>query len=324
MTAVSVAIPTLNAGGRFGETLAAVRAQQLDADVELVVLDSGSSDDTVAIARRHDASVAELGAPFNHGAARNRLMAITEGDHVAFLTQDAVPADVSWLRRLLDGFALAPDVALVCGPYLPRPEASVCVRRELADLWRTFSPDGRPHVYRAVDLRRDASGHVVPSAASFFSDVNGCVARAAWLETPYRAVPYAEDHRLALDMLAAGRAKVFHPGAAVVHSHEYSPLQRFRRSFDEFRGLREVYGHVEGFGARMTLGRARLEARRDRALLHHEGLPVRAVDDATVASFTSHLARGIGAGLGSRADRLPSPVRRWCSLERRGTFEPTA
>ena len=41
-------------------------------------------------------------------------------------------------------------------------------------------------------------------------------------------------------MLAAGYAKVYRPDAAVIHSHDYRPLEQFRRSFDEWRGLREV------------------------------------------------------------------------------------
>ena len=43
-------------------------------------------------------------AQFSHGGTRNLLMERSAGDHVAFLTQDAVPADEEWLDRLLDAF----------------------------------------------------------------------------------------------------------------------------------------------------------------------------------------------------------------------------
>ena len=59
---------------------------------------------------------------------------------------------------------------------------------------------------------------------------------------PFREIAYAEDHLLAQDMLRAGYAKVYMPDAAVVHSHEYSPAQWLRRSFDEARAVRDVYG----------------------------------------------------------------------------------
>ena len=54
---------------------------------------------------------------FSHGGTRNLLMERARGAHVAFLTQDAMPAGDGWLAALLGGFALGDDVALVCGPY---------------------------------------------------------------------------------------------------------------------------------------------------------------------------------------------------------------
>ena len=47
----TVAIPTLNAGPDFAHTLAAVQAQRVDREVQLLVCDSGSEDDTTDIAR---------------------------------------------------------------------------------------------------------------------------------------------------------------------------------------------------------------------------------------------------------------------------------
>ena len=113
--------------------LAAVaRPARSTATVEVLVVDSGSRDGSRAIARRRGARVIEI-APeeFSHGGTRNLLMREAAGDHVAFLTQDAVPASDGWLATLLAGFDLAPGVALVCGPYLPRRDASTMVRREL-------------------------------------------------------------------------------------------------------------------------------------------------------------------------------------------------
>jgi rhamnosyltransferase len=95
---VTVAIPTLKAKRGFEETLAGVRAQQLDRHVDLLICDSGSSDDTVSLARRDDARVIEIPRErFSHAGTRNLLMAEARGDHVAFLTQDAVPPPtISW------------------------------------------------------------------------------------------------------------------------------------------------------------------------------------------------------------------------------------
>lgn len=314
--AVTVAIPVLDGGALLGEVLAAVGRQRVDREVALLVADSGSTDGSPALAERHGARVVAV-APgrFSHGGTRNLLMEHARGSHVAFLTQDAVPASEQWLARLLAAFELADDVGLAFGPYVPRPDASHMVRRELTEFFAALSPAGELRVDRGTPPAR-------PGPMTFFTDANGCVARAAWERVPFREVGYAEDQLLARDMLAAGYAKAFVPGAAVVHSHDYPPLARFRRFFDEWRGLREVYGHVEEAGLRYTPAAIRRQVAGDRAFLRREGVAGAELDRATLRSLGFYSARSAGAALGSRSDRLPEAVRRWCSLERRATFEP--
>ena len=318
MTTVSVAIPTLNGAGVLEQTLAAVRAQRLDppASIELVVCDSGSSDASVSIGRSHHAEVIQIEpGRFSHGGTRNLLMERAHGDYVAFLTQDAVPADQRWLARLLDGFTLADDVGLVFGPYLPRPDASVMVARELTEWFQRLSPDGLPSVERLAPDERRTEARQLLGPRAFFTDANGCVAREAWRSVPFRPVAYAEDHMLALDMLRAGHAKVFLPSAAVIHSHEYSPLDWLRRAFDESRSLHDVYGFTEPLDPRVAALKiwgsvgadwrwaGRHDDRRSPLLL--------------ARSTTHHLLRVTGAVLGGRAERLPRGVVGRLSLEGR-------
>ncbi|MGA2013509.1 MAG: glycosyltransferase family 2 protein [Solirubrobacteraceae bacterium] len=329
--AVTVAIPTLDAGPDFRHTLAAVRAQRLDRGLQVLVCDSGSSDDTVAVARAYGAEVIEIAREsFSHGGTRNLLMSRARGDHVAFLTQDAVPAGGDWLARLLGAWALAPDAGLAFGPYRPRPDASVSVARELTAWFACFAVD-EPRVDRLSAAERDAPPARFLGPLGFFTDANGCVERAAWERVPFRRVDYAEDHLLAQDMLRAGFAKVYVPAAAVIHSHEYSPGEWVRRSFDEARAIREVYGWslrpasavrnvrggvtadwrwARGAGARGPAGASGSAA-------GAPGLPLRAAIAVVAGSVRHHSAVAAGELLGGRADRLPPPVVRRLSLEGR-------
>ena len=312
-------MPVLDAGPLLEELLAAVGRQRVDADVEVLVCDSGSRDGSQAVARRHGATVIEIDrSDFSHGATRNLMVARASGDVVAFLTQDAVPAGDDWLAELLGGFALADDVALVHGPYRPRADASPSVARELLEFFAAMAPDGAPVVDRA-------GGHGwagVSARATFFTDANGAVARWAWERVRFPDVAYAEDRLLALRMLEAGFAKAYVPAAAVVHSHEYAPWDLFRRYFDEFRGLRETFGHVEPLDPRRTLGVLRRQVAADRAWLRARGVDGRELRVATLRSLRHYAIRALGSQLGSRADRVPSRLRRSLSLERRATFEP--
>jgi rhamnosyltransferase len=240
----------------------------------------------------------------------------SRGDHVAFVTQDVLPVSEDWLAQLVAGFGDADQVGLVYGPYLPRPDASHMVARELEEFFGSLAPDGAPRVDRGLphDVR--------PGPATFYTSANGCLSRAAWERVPFRPVSMAEDHVLAIDMLHAGYAKVFRPSAAVVHSHDHPPLDRFRRFFDEFRALREVYGHVEEAGWPYTPAVVRRAVRLDRAYLRAQGRDGWELDRGTLESLLFHGTRTAAAILGTRADRLPAGVRRVLSRERRGGFDP--
>ena len=75
-------------------------------------------------------------------------------------------------------------------------------------------------------------------------------------------------------MLRAGYAKAFVPQAAVIHSHAYTTSQQLRRSFDEWRGLREIYGWREPASPGHLLSRLRgASGRRARALAREGASP---------------------------------------------------
>jgi glycosyltransferase involved in cell wall biosynthesis len=319
MSEVTVAIPVRDGGELLQRTLRAVAAQTVEH--ELLVCDSGSHDGSAAAAHAHGARVIEI-APqsFGHGATRNLLMREARGSRVALLTQDAEPRDERWLERLLEGFSLAEDVAIVYGPYRPRPDVSFAVRVELDRWFQSLSPDGAPRVDRLAAHERGLPAQALIGARGFFTDANACLQRAAWERVPFRDVPYAEDRVLAVDTLRAGYAKAFLPAAAVWHSHDLTTLGQMRRCFDEWRGLREVYGWREPATPGHVVRQLRGALRQALEELNREGASRRSIMLAEVSRH--HVARLTGALLGSRADRLPPAARRQLSLERRAGFSP--
>jgi len=321
---VTVAVPVRDGGSRLELVLDAVRTQQTARSVELLVCDSGSRDGSVAVAEAAGARVLTI-APheFSHGTTRNLLAREAAGTHVVFLTQDAVPVSPGWLDSLLAAFETVPDAGLAFGPYFPEPGATPMTAHELEAFFTSLG-DGR--VDRLAPEERALGARPLLGARGFFTDANGAILRAAWERVPFRDVPYAEDQQLAVDMLRAGYAKVYVAGAAVEHSHEYSPLRRMQRCFDEWRALREVYGFVEPLTLTTLRDRVLAPAKADVRWARARG-------DAAAATFVPraalaaratlhHAARTAGAALGSRHDRLPAGVRRRLSLESRETFPP--
>ena len=120
-------------------------------------------------------------------------------------------------------------------------------------------------------------------------------------------------------MLAAGWVKVYHPGAAVLHAHDYGAVEFMRRYFDEYRGLRETTGHVEPFGVARRPCHVRREVAADRRWMAEHG-----VDRRERARWTRALAgpprrpaRVLGARLALRAR-----ARRRCADVSRSSGEP--
>ena len=90
---VSVVIPTKNAGQDFYHVLESIRKQKGIRDIELVIVDSGSKDDTLNLSKRYSAKILSIDpSEFCHGRTRNYGAQSATGDYLVFLSQDAIPA----------------------------------------------------------------------------------------------------------------------------------------------------------------------------------------------------------------------------------------
>ena len=151
---VSVVVPVRDGERYLEELLAAVAAQ--GEDLEVLVIDSGSGDRSLEIARAAPGvEVLEL-APedFGHGRTRNLGAERSSGELICFLTQDATPR-TGWLDAYRESFALDDRVGAAYGPHLPRAETSPMIARELTQFFAGFAPDGVPVVQRAGREGRD-------------------------------------------------------------------------------------------------------------------------------------------------------------------------
>ncbi|HWI23285.1 MAG TPA: glycosyltransferase, partial [Baekduia sp.] len=300
---VSVVVPVKDGERYLKELLDAIFAQSADAPgLEVLVIDSGSHDGSVAIARAAGAAVLEIEPEqFGHGRTRNLGAERTSGELIAFLTQDATPVP-GWLSAIQAGFNLAHDVGAVYGPHRARPDTSPMIARELEAFFSGHSATGGPALQREGD---DA----------FLSNVNAVYRRDCWAAIRFPDVPYAEDQGFARSMLAAGWAKAFVPDAAVLHAHDYSPRQFAQRYFDEYRGLRQTIGHVERLGVRSALRDVRSMVAADRAWMIGQGYDAKRLRQWTARSLLHNGSRKVFSALGSHAHRMPLSVQRTISLE---------
>jgi glycosyltransferase involved in cell wall biosynthesis len=300
---VSVVVPVKDGVRYLGELLAAVFAQSADAGaLEVLVIDSGSRDGSQDAARAAGADVLEIASSeFGHGRTRNLGAERTSGELICFLTQDATPLP-GWLAAYQAAFELGERVGAAYGPHRGRSDTSPMIARELREFFLTHGPDDRPTLQ--VDSRN-----------AWLSNVNACYRRECWRAIRFQDVGYAEDQAFGAAMLSAGWHKVYQPAAAVMHAHDYPPVQFMRRYFDEYRGLRETIGHVEPIGLRSGVRDVRRLVAADRRWMRDQGWPASERLRWTGRSAAHHAGRKVFSALGSRAHRMPAPVQRTFSLE---------
>ena len=297
---------TLNGGRALAETLEAIGQQQLDTpdgrlpQPEIVAIDSGSSDDTLAVLGRHSAVLKRI-APeeFGHGRTRNLGAQIAQGEWLIYLSQDATPASTDWLARLTSHLR-QPQVAAAFGRQLPPAGIGPI---ETFFLEQTYPARAFRHEPTAPGTARTSIRRI------FFSNVNAAIQRAAWERCPFPDdLIMSEDQAFARAVLQAGYSLVYDPLAGVIHGHRYSLGQLFRRNFDSGYSLRGIAGDSWRQVGRLGAGYVWAEL----GYLARRGLwsyvPYAVIYEAV---------KSAGFAAGRSGHRLPLGLRQRLSLHRR-------
>jgi glycosyltransferase involved in cell wall biosynthesis len=113
MPSISVIVPAYNAEATLGACIESLRSQTLPA-AEIIVVDDGSRDRTVEVARQRGATVIALERNGGPGVARNAGAAAATGEILAFTDSDCVPPP-DWLERITAPLAAVGVVAATGG-----------------------------------------------------------------------------------------------------------------------------------------------------------------------------------------------------------------
>jgi glycosyltransferase involved in cell wall biosynthesis len=212
---VGVVIRALNESELIGRCLETLNGQRGVPKLDLLVVDSGSTDATIEIARSRGARVLELSpGEFDYSKAMNVGIDNVLGDVVVSLSAHAIPVDDLWLEKIVAAFE-DPRVAGVSSRQVPWPDAPwkevERLRRVFGDTRTVYGPDA--------------------GAELVFSNAASGIRRTAWQEQPF-TLPAVEDLEWARRVVAAGWKIVYEPGASVFHSHTESPRAQAQRLID--------------------------------------------------------------------------------------------
>ena len=114
---ISIIVPCFDAAGTLPACIAALRDQQIaSADVEILVIDNNSRDETMAVAQREHGITLLHESTQSAYAARNKGLGVAKGDLLVFTDPDCV-AQSDWLETLIAPL-VSPSVKITIGRSL--------------------------------------------------------------------------------------------------------------------------------------------------------------------------------------------------------------
>ena len=294
---VAVIIPTLNAEPWLGDLLGMLARQTLQ-PVEVLIIDSSSTDKTLDIARVHGARIISIRREeFDHGGTRTMAAGLVSADVLVYMTQDAVPADCHALARLVAPLG-EEKTAASYGRQLPRRDATL-----FSAHLRLFNypPSSRLSCYEDRVRLGFRTIFISNSFAAYQRSVlleNGCFSSR---------LLFGEDTLAVAKLLENGYCVAYVSEACVFHSHNYSILQDIRRYFDIGVFHADQSGHLKAFGGPGNAGRK---------YVHSELAMI--VRKKKYFLFPEFLLRNLGKylayQLGKKYHLLPQPLARKLSM----------
>ncbi|WP_084860746.1 glycosyltransferase [Salibaculum halophilum] len=224
----SIVIRALNEARHLPDLLEMIKLQRtvdLDVDVEVVLVDSGSTDGTIEIAQDYGVRVTNIAkSEFSFGRSLNRGCAFSTGDILVFISGHCVPADYDWLQNL-------------CRPLIDG-KAAYSYGRQIGDDESNFSE-------RLIFAKYFPDSSDIPQKGFFCNNANSALLRTIWESNPFdEELTGLEDMELAKRLVSQNMSIGYVANAAVFHHHRESWAQIRRRFEREALALRFIMPEV--------------------------------------------------------------------------------
>jgi glycosyltransferase involved in cell wall biosynthesis len=208
---ISVIIRTKNESKYLGRVLHRLKEQDYTGEVEMLLVDSGSTDDTVSIAERYGCRIITVRQEeFSFGRALNVGIEDAKGEVMIHLSGHSVPVNEDYFTIMVEPFADS-SVAATFGRDIPWPEACPSQARDILNHFPETGADG-----------------------SKFSNANAAIRKSIWHAIRFdENLAACEDLFWAKEVMCQGYRILYVPRARVYHSHTSSCAYMFERYFKE-------------------------------------------------------------------------------------------
>jgi rhamnosyltransferase len=219
----SIVIRSYNEERHIGRLLTGILEQTID-DLEIILVDSGSTDATVAIASHFPIRIMNIKPEdFTFGYSLNAGCAMAKGEFIVISSAHVYPVYRDWLEKLLDPFSDS-QIALVYGKQRGNSHTKFS-EHQVFKVW--FPSES---VYR--------------QSHPFCNNANAAIRRELWEDHPYNeTLPALEDIEWATWAMNSGYHIAYSSEAEIIHVHNETPGDVFNRYRREAMAMKRIRPH---------------------------------------------------------------------------------
>ena len=217
----SLVIRAYNEEKHIRRLLEGIRQQTIK-DLEIVLVDSGSTDGTVRIAEAFDARIVRIpSAEFTFGRSLNLGMQAARGEFIVIASAHVYPVYPDWLESLLRPFE-DDKIALTYGKQRG-PETAKFSEQQIYHQW--YPDVGKPR-----------------QETAFCNNANAAIRKSLWEMNPYdETLTGLEDLAWAKWAKEQGYAITYVAEAEIIHIHHETPQGVFNRYRREAMAFKKIY-----------------------------------------------------------------------------------
>lgn len=222
MSKVSIIIRTKNEEKGLPKCLDAIKNQTFQ-DFEIIIVDSGSTDNTLEIAKEHNCKIVEIPQEdFTYGYSLNVGIKNANGKIIVCLSAHCLPVNNEWLERLINPFKLNSKLAGLYGRQIPFTNASPAEKRGLIEAY--------PQKDKFIII-----------SSVYFSNANCALLKKVWTDFNFNEkLTFSEDQ----DWCARVQDKDFligyEPRAVVYHSHKETLGDAYKKYYLKSKAMKNI------------------------------------------------------------------------------------